>query len=397
MPKKTVYDLPTVHGQRVLVRVDFNVPLTPTGAIANDRRIRKTLPTIQYLVEKGACSIVMSHLGRPTGDPQADAIYRMDRVAHRLEELLGRPVRKADEVVGPAVERAVAALAPGDVLVLENLRFHPGEKAGDAAFARSLANLGTIYVNDAFGTCHNTDASMVAVPRAMQDRPRVAGLLLARELEVLTHLLENPQRPLVGIVGGAKVSDKIAFLRSLLGRVDRLLVGGAMTYTFMKAQGRSIGSSRCENERLDLARELLAQAGDRLLLPEDHVVADRPSADAHTRVVAGEIPEGWYGMDIGPQTRERYAAWIRRAGTVVWNGPMGKFEDAPFAQGTRAVAHALADSQAVTIVGGGETAEAVESFGLDSRIAHVSTGGGAFLEFLSGSRLPGLEYLEERT
>src|SRR5262245_52154205 len=385
MPKKTLDDLPDLRGKKVLIRVDFNVPLDEDGTITNDRRIRAAIPTIRRVLDRGAAAIVMSHLGRPKGDPAKDAPFKMDRVAKRLGELLGRPVRKLDEVVGVNVATAVGELRPGDVLVLENLRFHKGEQAGDPAFAAELAALGDAYVNDAFGTCHRKDASMYAVPKAMAGKPRVVGLLVAKELDVLDNLLTSPRRPFVAVMGGAKVSDKIGFIKALLNRVDKLLIGGAMTYTFMKAQGQPVGASRCEADKLDVARELLQLGGAKIVLPTDHLIAEKPDPQAATKVVTGAIPDGWYGMDIGPETIARYRDEIATAATVVWNGPMGKFEDEPFSQGTRAVAEALAESKGVTVVGGGETAEAVEALGLDGKMTHVSTGGGAFLEYVEGT------------
>ncbi len=396
MAKKTLSDLSDLRGKRVLIRVDFNVPLDASGQITNDRRIRAALPTIRHVLNAGAAAIVMSHLGRPKGDPKKDAPFRMDRVADRLRQLLGTPVYKVDEVVGPRATAAAQGLKPGEVLVLENLRFHPGEQAGDTAFAQQLAALGAVYVNDAFGTCHRTDASMYAVPQAMAGKPRVVGFLVAKELDVLGQLLSAPPRPLVGILGGAKVSDKIGFIKSLLSRVDRVLVGGAMSYTFMKAQGRGIGGSRFEADRLDVARDLLELAQGKIVLPLDHLVAEKPEASARTQVVAGDIPDGWVGVDIGPQTIARYRQEIEQAGTAVWNGPMGKFEDEPFSRGTLAIAEALAASRGVTIVGGGETAEAVEEFGLADKMTHVSTGGGAFLEYVEGARFRALEQIDER-
>ncbi len=396
MAKKTVRDLGDLRGKRVLIRVDFNVPLDAAGTITNDRRIQAALPTLRHVLDQGGSAIVMSHLGRPRGDPKKDAPFKMDRVAERLRQLLGRPVTKADEVVGPKVEAAAKALKPGEVLVLENLRFHPGEQGGDAALARQIAALGDVYVNDAFGTCHRADASMVAVPQTMAGKPRVVGFLVAKELDVIGQLLSAPKRPVLGILGGAKVSDKIGFIKSLLTRVDRVLVGGAMTYTFMKAQGRKIGNSRSENDKLDVARELLQLGQGKIELPADHVIAEKPEATAPTRIIEGDIPDGWMGLDIGPQTIARYTAEIGRAGTAVWNGPMGKFEDEPFRAGTLAVARALASCPGTTIVGGGETAEAVEEFGLADRVTHVSTGGGAFLEYVEGTPFKALEQIDDK-
>ncbi len=394
MSKKILKELTHLAAQRVLIRVDFNVPLDAAGNITNDRRIRAAVPTIKHVLDAGACAIVMSHLGRPKGDPKKDAPFRMNHAAERLGQLLAKPVRKVDEVVGPGATAAVQALKPGEVLVLENLRFHPGEQAGDPAFAKQLAALADVYVNDAFGTCHRSDASMVAVPAAMAGKPRVVGFLVAKELDILDRLLAQPPRPLVGILGGAKVSDKIGFIQSMLARVDKLLIGGAMTYTFLKAQGNGIGNSRCEADKFDEARTLLAAGGNKIILPVDHLIADKPEAAARTKVVDGSIPEGWFGMDIGPKTITLYQQEIAQAGTAVWNGPMGKFEDAPFSKGTRAIAEALAAAKGVTIVGGGETAEAVEQFGLDGKMTHVSTGGGAFLDYLEGTPFAALAQID---
>ena len=395
MAKKTLADLADLKGKKVLVRVDFNVPLDAAGDITNDRRIRAALPTLQKVLGAGASAIVMSHLGRPKGDPKKDAPFRMDRAARRLGELLGRPVHKVDAVTGPAVTEAVRKLKPGEVLVLENLRFHPGEQAGDPAFAKEIAALGDVYVNDAFGTCHRKDASMVAVPAAMKGKPRVVGTLVARELEVLDGLLSNPKRPFVGILGGAKVSDKIGFIKALVGLVDRLLIGGAMTYTFMQASGQSPGSSRVEADKLDLTRDLLRAGAGKITLPVDHLVVDRIDAPQTARVVEGDIPDGAAGVDIGPKTIELYRGIVRKAQTVVWNGPLGKFEDEPYSKGTRAVARALAESQGTTIVGGGETAEAVEEFDLADKMTHVSTGGGAFLEYVEGTPFKALKEIDD--
>jgi phosphoglycerate kinase len=397
MAKKTLHDLHDLRGKRVLVRVDFNVPLDAAGQITDDRRIRAAVPTIRHILDAGGSAIVMSHLGRPKGDPKKDAPFRMDRAAQRLSELLHKPVRKLDEVVGPTVTEAVRTLRPGEVIVLENLRFHPGEQAGDAAFAQQLAALADIYVNDAFGTCHREDASMLAVPAAMKDKPRVVGFLVAKELEVLDRLLSAPTRPVVAILGGAKVSDKIGFIKSLLKRVERVLVGGAMSYTFLKAQGRGVGNSKVEADKLDVARELLALGQGKIVLPVDHLVVERLEAPQSASVVEGDIPDGWIGVDIGPKTIAMYREEIGQAGTVVWNGPLGKFEEDAYSKGTRAIAKALAASRAVTIVGGGETAEAVESFGLADKMTHVSTGGGAFLEYVEGTPFQALAQIEDKT
>jgi phosphoglycerate kinase len=396
MAKKSILDLKDLRGKRVLVRVDFNVPLDAEGGITNDRRIRGALPTLRTLLDAGAAVIVMSHLGRPKGDPKKDAPFRMNNAAQRLGELLGKPAAKSDEVVGPRTTAAVRELQPGQVLVLENLRFHPGEQAGNEAFARELAALGDVYVNDAFGTCHRKDASMYAVPKAMAGKPRVVGLLVAKELSVLDNLLGNPAKPFVGILGGGKVSDKIGFIKSLLARVDTVLIGGAMTYTFLKAQGKGVGGSRFEADKLDVARELLRLAKGKIVLPLDHLAVEKLDTPQTARVVEGEIPEGLVGVDIGPKTIAAYCSEVKKAGTVVWNGPVGKFEDAPYSKGTRAIAEALAASNAVTIVGGGETAEAVEEFGLAEKMKHVSTGGGAFLEYVEGTPFAALSVIDDK-
>ncbi len=395
MAKKTLADLSDLKGKRVLVRVDFNVPQDAAGHISNDRRIRAALPTLRHILEHGASAVVMTHLGRPKGDPKKDTAYKLDRIADRLRELLGKAVRKVDEVVGSQATAAAQALKSGEVLLLENVRFHPGEQKGDMELAKQLAALGDVYVNDAFGTCHRPDVSMAGVPQVMAGRPRVVGFLVAKELQILGQLLSAPPRPLVGVMGGAKVSDKIKFVKKMLAIVDRLLIGGAMTYTFMKAQGQGVGGSRCENDQLDVARELLELGKGKIIPPVDHLVADKPQASAKTQVVAGDIPDGWLGVDIGPQTIALYREEIGKAGTVVWNGPMGKFEDEPFRNGTKAVAEALAASKGVTIVGGGETAESVEALGLAEKMTHVSTGGGAFLEYVEGSPFPALAQIDE--
>lgn len=399
MPKKTIRDV-ELSDRRVLMRVDFNVPVS-NGRVTDDRRIREALPTISYALSGGASVVLISHLGRPSGVPNTDRQYQMDPVAACLAELIDRPVRKVDEVVGPNALRVARSLRRGGVLVLENLRFHPGEKGGDAAFAAQLAELSDIYCNDAFGTCHREDASMLAVPRCFEPKDRVIGLLVEKELRILGELMERPKRPLVAILGGAKVEDKIGLIGALVGRVDQLLVGGAMTYTFAKAAGRSIGNSKVENAKLDDARRLAELAGPKLLLAHDHLITpysavdSKPVENGPTREVRSEIPDGWCGVDIGRETIDAFARSIAGAGMVVWNGPMGKFEDERFASGTRAVACALAASQGVTVVGGGETAEAVQQFGVADRMTHVSTGGGAFLEYLEGKSFASLQVIDE--
>jgi len=396
MPKRTVRDL-DVRGKKVLVRVDFNVPQTESGDVADDRRIRAALPTLNDVLNRGGSLILVSHLGRPSGDPAADAPFRLNAVAARLGELIGRSVKKTDDTVGPQAQAACADLAPGEIVVLENVRFNKGEKKGDPAFAKQMAALADAYVNDAFGTCHRDEASMVAVPEQFPADRRAIGFLVEKELQILDTLLSHPKSPYLAVMGGAKVSDKILVIESLLKKVDKLLIGGAMTYTFLKAQGHSVGQSKVEADKLDVARHVSQLAGSKLVLPVDHLVASKPEAGAETKVVEGPtIPDGWFGMDIGPKTIELYSSIIKDAGTVVWNGPMGKFEVAAFAPGTRAIAQALADSHGVTAVGGGESAEAVEKFGLADKVSHVSTGGGAFLESLEGKSFNSLKVIPDR-
>lgn len=396
MPKQTIRDL-DVSGRKVLVRVDFNVPQTAEGEVSDDRRIRGALPTLQDVLDRGGSLILVSHLGRPTGDPASDAPFRLDKVARKLQQIIGREVSKVDDTVGPLAEAAAKNLQPGSILVLENVRFNKGEKKGDPEFAKQMAALADCYVNDAFGTCHRDEASMVAVPEQFAPKNRAIGFLVEKELRILDTLLSKPVSPYIAVMGGAKVSDKILVIEQLLERVDKLLIGGAMTYTFLKAQGHSIGKSRVEADKLDMARKLLDQAGSKIVLPKDHLIATKPDAGAETKVVTGpEIPDGWFGMDIGPDAIEEYATLIKGAGTVVWNGPMGMFEVDAFANGTKAVARAMAESSGVTAVGGGESAEAVERFGFAERVSHVSTGGGAFLESLEGKQFNSLKVIPDR-
>jgi phosphoglycerate kinase len=397
MPKKTINDLSDLTGKKVLVRVDFNVPLDKaTGAITNDRRIRAALPTVKYLLDKGAAVIAMSHLGRPKGEPTTDKHLRMDNVAARFGELLGRPVKKAsDEVIGPEARAAALALKPGDVLVLENLRFDAREQKNDVDFAHAIAALGDVYVNDAFGTCHNDyDASMVAVPASMTGKPRVLGFLVAKELEIIDLLMGQPKRPLLAVMGGAKVSDKVKFITTLLAKVDHLLIGGKMTYTFLKASGVDVGGTRVADEELVAARPLLDHVDRQITLPVDYLCAKSDDLSV-TQVFEGPIPAGFEGVDIGPKTLTHYANKIATAGTVIWNGPVGWFEKPAFAIGTKGIAKAMAESQAITVVGGGETAEAVEQFGYDDKMTHVSTGGGAFLAYVEGKKFASLAQIDE--
>ena len=394
MNKKTVRDI-DVTGRRVLVRVDFNVPLDKkTNEITDDTRIEAALPTIRYLIEHKARVILCSHLGRPKGVTPA---LTLKPVAARLAKVLGRPVQTADDCVGPAAAAAAAALRDGEVLLLENLRFHEEEEKNAPAFARSLASLAEVYVNDAFGTAHRAHASTVGVTAYL---PGVAGFLMEKELEYLGRALASPARPFAMIVGGAKVSDKITMLDNILPRVDALVIGGGMANTFLKALGHDVGASKVENEQLDFARGLAARAGEkgvRLLLPSDAEAAEKFEADSpHRTVSVDQVPQGWMLLDIGPETVKRFSQEIGRAKTVVWNGPMGVFEFPAFARGTQAMAALLAKLAATTIIGGGDTAAAVEQQGLAGRMTHVSTGGGASLEFLEGKTLPGVAALQDR-
>ena len=394
MAKKTI-DQVDVAGKTVLMRVDFNVPLDDQQSITDDRRIRMAMPSIRSVIDRGGRLILMSHLGRPKGDG-ADDKFSLRPVARRLGELLDRPVDFADDAAGEEASQKAAGLADGGVLVLENLRFHPGEKKGDAEFAGRLAGLADIYCNDAFGTCHRTDASMVAVPEAMGGKPRVVGHLVAKEIAYLSDAIESPQRPFVAILGGAKVSDKINVIDNLLGICDAVLIGGAMAYTFSLAGGGKVGKSLVEPDKVDLAKELMAKAGEKLCLPVDTHCGDDFSGDCEKRVVAaGEIPDDFEGLDIGPETAKRYAEQIAGAKTVVWNGPMGVFEMPPFDAGTRAVAQAVAESEATSIIGGGDSAAAIEQFGLADQVSHVSTGGGASLAMLEGQAFAAVDLLDD--
>ena len=401
MAKKTLQDLGDVTGKKILIRVDFNVPLDKkTGAVKNDRRIRAALPTIQKLLDAGAAVIAMSHLGRPEkATPEERAHLTMDKIAARLSELLGKPVAKAgNTVVGSDVTAAVAGLQPGEVILLENLRFDPREQKNDPEFAAAIAALGDAYVNDAFGTCHNdNDASMVAVPAALKaaGKPRAVGLLVAKELEVIDGLLSNPGRPFFSVMGGAKVSDKIAFINALLEKVDHLLIGGKMAYAFLKAIGVDVGGTRVADEELDAAKKLVTHVGAKISLPVDYLCAKSDDL-SQTQVFEGPIGSGYEGVDIGPKTRAAYAEKIAKAATVIWNGPVGWFEQPAFSEGTKAIAQAMADSSAVTVVGGGETAEAVEQFGYDAGMTHVSTGGGAFLAYVEGKPFQSLAQIDDR-
>jgi len=388
MSKLSIREL-DLKNKTVFIRVDFNVPLAPGGQeITSDKRIRASLPTIQYALDHGAALILASHLGRPKGKPNPEMTLKP--AAARLAELLKRPVKMAPDCVGPEVEKMRPK--PGEILLLENLRFHPEEEKNDPGFAKQLASLCDVYVNDAFGSAHRAHASTVGMIQFVQQA--AAGLLMDKELEYLTRVTKNPARPCIAILGGAKVSDKIEVIENLIKIVDQILIGGAMAYTFLKAQGKSVGKSLVEDDKLDLARQLLQRAGAKLVLPKDHVVAAELKDGAEHRVVA-EIPDGVMGVDIGPLTIEAYSAVIAKAKTIIWNGPMGVFEKPPFDRGTVAVAKAVASSGAVSVVGGGDSEKAVKSAGVADKISHISTGGGASLEFLAGIELPGVAALTE--
>ncbi len=412
MDKKTVADI-KVDGKKVLMRVDFNVPLDDRQNITNDNRIVQALPTIKHVLAQGGSLILMSHLGRPKGAP--DPTFSLAPVAKRLGELLGKDVIFAADCIGPEVKAKAAALKPGDVMLLENVRFHKEETIKDKAakedaqlrqakddFAKQLAELADVYVDDAFGTAHRDNASMYTVPVMMEGKDRVIGFLIEKELKYLGDTLEDPQRPFVAILGGAKVSDKIGVIENLLGKVDSILIGGAMAYTFFKAQGKQVGDSLCETDFIDKANDLLKQAKDTgcaIVLPSDTAVAKEFKAGAENKVVSGDIDDGWQGMDIGPATRETFAEKLKNAKTIVWNGPMGVFEMAPFDAGTKAVALAVAeatDNGARSIIGGGDSASAIAILELQDRVSHISTGGGASLEFLEGKKFKCLEILDTK-
>jgi len=389
MAKLSIRDLDLKH-KTVFIRVDFNVPLAPGGqTITSDKRIRASIPTIQYALDHGASVILASHLGRPKGKPNPE--MSLKPVATRLTELLGKPVAMAPDCIGPEVEKMKPA--SGEVLLLENLRFHPEEEKNDAGFSKQLASLCDVYVNDAFGSAHRAHASTVGMIQFVKQA--AAGLLMDKELEYLTKATKNPERPCIAILGGAKVSDKIEVIENLMKVVDQLLIGGAMAYTFLKAQSKPVGKSLVEDDKLDLARELLARAGNKLMLPLDHVVAAELKEGAESRVAA-EIPEGMMGLDIGPATVQAFSAVIAKAKTIIWNGPMGVFEKPPFDVGTVALAKAVAASGAVSVVGGGDSEKAIKSAGVADKISHISTGGGASLEFLAGIELPGVAALTEK-
>ncbi|AXP00957.1 phosphoglycerate kinase [Bacillus anthracis] len=394
MNKKSIRDV-DLKGKRVFCRVDFNVPMKE-GKITDETRIRAALPTIQYLVERGAKVILASHLGRPKG--QAVEELRLTPVAARLGELLGKDVKKADEAFGPVAQEMVAAMNEGDVLVLENVRFYAGEEKNDAELAKEFAALADIFVNDAFGAAHRAHASTAGIADYL---PAVSGLLMEKELEVLGKALSNPERPFTAIIGGAKVKDKIGVIRHLLDKVDNLIIGGGLAYTFVKALGHEIGLSLCEDDKIELAKEFMQLAkekGVNFYMPVDVVITEEFSETATTKIVGiDSIPSNWEGVDIGPKTREIYADVIKNSKLVVWNGPMGVFEMTPFAEGTKAVGQALADAEGTySVIGGGDSAAAVEKFGMADKMSHISTGGGASLEFMEGKELPGVVCLNDK-
>ncbi len=397
MNKKTVKDI-SVKGKKCLVRVDFNVPLKD-GVITDDNRIKGALPTIKYLMEQGAKVILCSHLGRPKGE--FNMKYSLKPVAEELSKLLGNKVVFATDVIGESAQKAVSECKDGEVVLLENLRFHKEEEGNDKEFCRKLASFGDVFVNDAFGTAHRAHASTAGVVQYGFIKDAVSGFLIDKEISVMSGALENPKRPFVAILGGAKVSDKIGVINNLIDKVDALIVGGAMAYTFAKAQGAKIGNSLCEDDKLDLARELIEKAkkkGIKFLLPVDNVAADKFDNDANTKICpADNIPDGFQGLDIGPKTIELFSETIKNAKTIIWNGPMGVFEMEKFAVGTKAVADAMSKAKdAVTIVGGGDSAAAVAQLGYEDKMTHISTGGGASLEFLEGKVLPGIDCLNNK-
>ena len=392
--KKTIKEL-DLKGKRVLIRVDFNVPLNDEQKITDDNRIRASLPTIRYALDQGAHVFLMSHLGRPKGKP--DPRMSLKPVADHLATLIQRPVVQCSDCIGSRVQKEIANGAQGAVVLLENLRFHPEEEKNDQAFARELAQVADLYVNDAFGTSHRAHASVAAIARFL---PAAAGFLLEKEIEFLGGSLRSPQKPFVVILGGAKVSDKIGIVENMIDKVDRFLIGGAMAYTFLKVKGIPVGDSRVESDKLNLARDILKKAEEKkveLLLPEDHVVVREFKEDAEHKVSGKNIEDGWMGVDIGPETTAKYSRVLRDARTVIWNGPMGVFEMEPFKHGSLGIAETLADNKnAVTIIGGGDTAACVIQSGLAAKMSHISTGGGASLEYLEGRKLPGIEAIPDR-
>ncbi|ASN04767.1 phosphoglycerate kinase [Virgibacillus necropolis] len=393
MNKKTLKDL-DVKGKKVFCRVDFNVPMA-NGEVSDDTRIKAALPTIEYLTEQGAILILASHLGRPKGEVVKD--LRLDPIAKRLSDLIGKDVTKTDAVFGKEVNEALSLLSDGDILLIENVRFEPGEEKNDEKLAQSFADMADLYVNDAFGAAHRAHASTTGVAEKL---PAAAGLLMEKELDVLGKALENPERPFTAIIGGAKVKDKIGVIDHLLDKVDNLLIGGGLAYTFIKAQGHEIGQSLLEEDKIDVAKQFMEKAkekGVNFIIPEDAIVADEFAEDANTKIVAiDEIPKDWEALDIGPKTRETFSEIVADSKLVIWNGPMGVFEFNAFAGGTQAVAEALAETNGYTVIGGGDSAAAASKFGFADQMDHVSTGGGASLEFMEGKELPGVQALDEK-
>ncbi|MDD5428164.1 MAG: phosphoglycerate kinase [Candidatus Omnitrophica bacterium] len=394
MAKMTIKDV-DLKGKRALIRVDFNVPLDDNLNITDDIRIKAALPTIKYALDKGAKVILMSHLGRPDGQVKEE--LRLSPVAKRLRELLGKPVTALKDCVGPDVKKAVSEMKAGDVILLENLRFHAEEEKNDPGFAKELASPGDVFINDAFGTAHRAHASTEGVTHYL---PSVAGFLLGKEIEYLGNAVDNPKRPFVAILGGAKVKDKIKVIDNLLNKVDALIIGGGMAYTFLKVQGKTIGSSKLDKDGLETAKQALDKAAKKkipILLPVDHVIADKFDANADTKLVVDNIPDGWMALDIGPKTIELFENKLKTAKTIVWNGPMGVFEMDKFAKGTKDIAEYIAGLKGVTsVIGGGDTAAAMSKFNVEDKMTHISTGGGASLEYLEGRGLPGIDALSDK-
>jgi phosphoglycerate kinase len=394
MRKKTIEDI-DVAGKRVFLRVDFNVPMDNAGAISDDSRIQACLPTINYLIDHDARIIICSHLGRPDGKVVDN--LRLAPIARRLSELLGKPVKALKQCIGPEVEDAISGLKDGDVVILENIRFHPQEEANDTDFAKALSQLADVYVNDAFGASHRAHASVVGVAKYL---PAVSGFLMKKEIEALSGALEDPKRPFAAMIGGAKVSGKLAILENIVEKVDTLIIGGGMAATFLKSMGYGVGDSMVENNKLDYVRQLMEKAkskGTKLLLPQDSLLAEKLEAGASTKTVpVTKIPDGWNIADIGPDTIREFSTELKECKTVIWNGPVGVFEIPEFTNGTQSMIKVLADLEAITVIGGGSTAEAVVEMGLADRMTHVSTGGGASLEFLEGKVLPGVAILQDK-
>jgi len=394
MKEKQAMSDVALQGKRVFCRVDFNVPMED-GSITDDTRIRAVLPTINYLIEQGAKVILASHMGRPKGEVKEE--LRLTKVGEHLAKLLDKPVKKLDESIGSAVENTVSEMKDGDIILLENVRFHAGEEKNDAELAKSFAKLADVYVNDAFGAAHRAHATTEGIAKLL---PAVSGLLMEKELDVLGKAMADPKRPFTAIIGGAKVKDKIGVIEHLLDKVDNILIGGGLSYTFTKSQGHGIGTSLLEEDKMDLARGFIEKAKEKgvsFYLPVDVVVADDFSKDANTKVVdINQIPSDWMGLDIGPKTRELYSEVIKNSQLIIWNGPMGVFEMDAFAEGTKAVANAMAETAGYTVIGGGDSAAAVEKFDVGEKMDHISTGGGASLEFMEGKDLPGVSALNDK-